>query len=69
MATYDWPELDGLVAFVQKHGITEAARRLGVHKNTLRGHLNDNGIKAADYTPAQQMNADALKEIADLLDG
>jgi hypothetical protein len=56
------------VAFVKKHGVNEAATRLGVPSPTLRGHLNRAGIAAADYSPAQQMNADALKEIRELIE-
>ena len=66
MANYDWPPLDGLVAFVQEHGATNAARRLGVPITTLRSHLHSHGLTAEDYAPRKTLNADALKEIADL---
>ena len=66
MAKYEWPPIEGLVAFCQEHGAPEAARRLGVHVSTLRCHLYSHGLTAKDYAPAKSLNPDALKEIADL---
>ena len=65
---FDWPPIDGLLAFVRTHGAPEAARRLGVRAGTLRSHLNRQGLTAADYAPADSLNDDALREIRALLD-
>lgn len=67
MSRIDWPPTEGLLAFTRKHGLTEAASRLGVGRSTLRSHLNEQGLTAKDYRPARTLNDDALKEIADLI--
>ena len=69
MTRIDWPPTDGLLAFTRKHGLTEAATRLGVSRSTLRSRLNNEGFSAKDYQPARALNDDALKEIADLISG
>jgi hypothetical protein len=66
-ASFDWPEPEGLLAFVRKYGAPEAARRLGCAVGTLRFHLNSIGYTAADYQKTRPLNDDALKEIADLI--
>ena len=65
---YDWPELDGLVAFVKKNGVAGAARKLGVAQSTLSHHLSRNGLLPTDYSPEpKKLNQDALQEIRDLI--
>ena len=64
---YDWPPTEGLVALCQEHGVTEAARRLGVNRSTLRDHLDAEGVAREDYARKRQGFSDeVLKEIAEL---
>ena len=63
----DWPPIDGLLPFVQKYGLKEAAERLGVSRSSLRSHLNNEGFTAKDYQPPKALNDDALQEIRDLI--
>lgn len=64
---YDWPPIEGLVAFVRKHSAQGAAERLGVPVTTLRSHLRANGVTAEDYAPPKALNDDALRELHDLI--
>lgn len=64
---YDWPPREGLIAFLSKYGVPDAARRLGVPLATLRSHMYSEGIKAEEYAPPAGLNNDALQEIANLL--
>lgn len=66
---YDWPPIEGLVAFVRKHGLTEAAGKLGVPAPTLRSHFVKHGIRAEEYTAKRTLADDALREIREMLDG
>lgn len=69
MSKYDWPETKGLVALVKKHGQPEAARRLGVPYRTLNDHLVREGVPQEDRRQERRsLNADAIKEIRDLIE-
>jgi hypothetical protein len=65
---YDWPPIEGLIAFSQKHGVKEAAVKLGVPEATLRARFNRFRIPATVYAPPKRMNEDALEEIRALID-
>lgn len=65
---YDWPAIEVSVALVKKHGLLGAALKLGVPPTTLQSHLNSKGVPPEDRRKARQaMNADALREVADLV--
>lgn len=64
---HDWPAIEGLLPFVRKYGISEAAERLGVAPSSLYSHLRKNGIRPEDYENKKALAADALKEIAELV--
>jgi hypothetical protein len=64
---YEWPPIEGLLEFTRKHGVREAARRLGCPVTTLRSHFDKFDLKAADYSPPQGLDSDALKEIHELI--
>lgn len=68
MSQYEWPEPEGLLALVRKHGFTESARRLGVARTTLRDHMVRVGYTAEDWTAPKPLAPEGLAEIAELLE-
>jgi hypothetical protein len=65
---FEWPAIEGLIAYCHQHGLYGAAERLDVSPSTLRAHMIREGCAPEDWQREKQgLREEALQEIADLI--